>query len=277
MKKFLQAWGGAFALAAVLSACGGGGGSDAPSKPVEKVPTIAFYGNALVHAAVVQGAAHADVTASDGTAASAPVADAPTTASDAAATVQTLTDALAAQGVTANVTQAVMDGTTLHTLVMSVDGGKSPTADQYTTVDQTEWTIVNFQLDDMVTSDLDPVQQAAIQQFTRDLIVFVQRQYVAGKRTFVVMPLPTCEANNQYTASSGLTEGIGNASSTVLFYDTGVINNDVSFDANGVPTYTLASHMGADCRTPDAYLQNLRTTAIATDIATRLKLVGNGI
>ncbi|BBP95932.1 hypothetical protein BSFA1_10610 [Burkholderia sp. SFA1] len=116
MKKTIAA---ALACAAVLAACGGGG-DDGPSSTA-KVATISYYGNPLPTAQSAQSAAKVAAVAH---AASDPAA------SDAGAqTALTLTQALAAQGVTAQVTPQVINGTTLHALIMGENNGLPPTQD----------------------------------------------------------------------------------------------------------------------------------------------------
>lgn len=238
------------AAALVLSACGGGGSSSAASTPVLKLSFSGapITGTAAPVAAVQRAAViHA---ASD------------SSASDAAATIVNLTDALAATGVTANVTVQTMDATGLHAAVMAVNGGASPPASAYGTVDPTNWNIVNFTFDDMVTTMDSPMQLAAQTQFENDLTVFTQDGYVAGMKTFDVVPIPTCDAAANLTAASGLSYAIEVAE-----------GNSLSFPVGAIQPSEAAGHMGADCRTPDAYILNLQTTRIASDIATRWNLV----
>lgn len=251
----------AAAAALSLSACGGGGSSSTPPQTTAQVFKLSFYGQptkaatgATAHAAAV---AHA---ASDSSA-----------ASDAAATVTSLQDALTAQGVPATVTAQVMDGTTLHALIMGEDNGLPPTADQFG-ADPSGWLIANFQLDDMASRVDVPAQAAAITQFESDLTIFIQRAHVAGKQTFIVLPVQTCDEPIGFSASDGLFGAESRAAANAGAILTGALPF-VGITVNGaVVNQTTDGHLGTDCRTPDAYLQNLRTTATATDIATRLKL-----
>lgn len=237
------------AAALVLSACGGGGSSSAAATPVLK---LSFSGapitNAVATVAAVQKAAviHA-------------ASDSPT--SDATATITNLTDALAATGVTANVTVQTMDATGLHAAVQAINGGASPPASAYGTVDPTNWNIVNFTFDDMVTTMDSPTQQAAQASYANDLAVFTEDAYVSGVKTFVVAPIPTCNAAATDTASFGLSNAQAQASVISLSFPVGVIQASEA-----------AGHMGADCMTPDAYILNLQTTRIASDIAGRWNL-----
>ncbi|MCP3721714.1 hypothetical protein M3I53_01000 [Paraburkholderia sp. CNPSo 3272] len=268
MKKALAA---ALLFAVGLAACGGGGGSGDSSKPAAKALTISMYGKPIVSSST-STVAHARFSLIS----SAMAADTPSAASDAQTTVKSLTDALAERGVTANITTQVIDGTALHQIVTTEYNGKSPTPDQFKT-DPGEWMIVNFQLDDMVTPATDPAQQAATAQFTADLLVFSQWAAVAGKAVFVVMPIQTCDTH--YSASNGLYTAILNAfNSGAPIRFTGAVPTGFGFDTNGkaVPTVgTDLAHYGADCRTPDAYLQNAQLDSIAGDIASAYKETGS--
>jgi hypothetical protein len=265
MKKALAA---AIFLAVGLVACGGAGGDSVPAQPVAKALTISMYGKPLVSAPAKVARAQFSLISA------AVAAEAPGAASDAQATVQTLTDALAARGVTANIAPQVMDGTTLHQIVTTQYSGKSPDPSQFK--DPSEWLIVNFQLDDMVTPASDPAQQAAAQQFSADLLVFSQWAAVAGKAVFVVYPIQTCDT--QYSASAALDWALHDAfgrGAPIRF--TGGVPTGFGFDTNGKPTPNVGtdlSHYGADCRTPDAYLQNLQVQSIADDVALAYKEAG---
>jgi hypothetical protein len=235
-----------------LSACGGGGSSSSAAAPAP-VLKLSFSGSPLQ--AATPAVAHVAIAA-----AAVPASD-----PNATATVTDLTAALAATGVTANVTVQTMDGTALHQIVMARNGGASPANSLYGTVDPTNWNIVNFQLDDMVTPWTDPTQQASVAQFQSDLAVFTQWSYVDGKKTFVVVPIPTCDGDplnyTNTTAAGALLVAEGQASAI-----------SASFQVGAVTTAEAAGHMGADCRTPDTYISNLRTQRIASDIAARWNL-----
>jgi hypothetical protein len=265
-----------FALAlsvAALTACGGGGGGNSGSAAsTTQSLKVSLYGNPLVSSAQTASAkALMAMTAVESQPASAPGA-----ASDAAATVQTLTDALASRGVPATITPQVMDGTTLHQIIMGENNGLPPTPDQFKT-DPSEWLIVNFALDDMVTPASDPNQVAAAAQFAQDLTVFTQRAAVSGKRVFVVYAIPTCDTKDQDSAADGLNRAIASGTGTNPSTPVGGLPYQGVTDSNGVRVNaTIAGHMGADCRTPDASLLNMRTQSIADDIANRYKAATSG-
>jgi hypothetical protein len=262
------------ACCVVLAGCGGGGGSggDAPA-PAAKSLKVSLYGNPLVSSST---SAKAQAT-SFAQAASAPdPASAPTSAGDVSATVQTLTDALTSRGVPATVTPQVMDGTTLHQIVIGENNGLPPTPDQFKT-DPSEWLILNFALDDMVTSANNPNQLAAVSQFAQDLSVFTQRAAVSGKRVFVVVAIPTCDVPNQNSAADGLNQGILKAGQTSNLTPVGTLPFQGALDANGnIVNQTVLGHMGADCRIPDAFILNQRTQIVADDIASRYKAATSG-
>lgn len=242
------------ALSMALAACGGGSGDNTTPTTTAKPLTLSFYGLPLQG---TQTTASAVVRVAADTVASA--ASAPTAASEAATqTVQSLQDALAAKGITANVTAQVMDGTTLHAIVMGEDNGLPPTADQFG-ADPSEWLIVNFQLDDMVTPWTDPSQQAAVTQFASDLAVFVNRAHVSGKQVFVVAPILPCANIGSSDIVYGLESALVQAGNQALMFTVGALSN----------TLSTPDHMGADCRTPDTYMLNLRTQQVASDIADR--------
>ncbi|WP_321891671.1 hypothetical protein [Paraburkholderia tropica] len=266
MKKRLAA---ALVLAAGLAACGGGSGDgdSGSATPAAKSLTISMYGKPVV-TSTTTAVAHSQFSLIS----AAVAADTSNPASDAQATVKSLSDALAARGVTADITNQVVDGTALHQIVTTEYNGKSPTADQFKT-DPSSWLIVNFQLDDMVTPASDPAQQAAMAQFAADLLVFAQWAAVAGKAVFVVNPILTCDTMN--SAAAGLLSAEQTAfinGAPIRFM--GAVASNFSFDSGGqaVPDVgTDLSHYGADCRTPDTYLQNKQVDSMADTIALAYK------
>lgn len=274
-------------LCAVIFGCvliaGCGGGDDRGATQITKSLKVSVYGNPLVpsskvavaHAAIMRVVADESSpgAASDSSASSVSAA---ASASDAEATVETLQDALAARGVPAQVSAQVMDGTTLHQIVMGENNGLPPTADQFKT-DPSEWIVVNFQLDDMVTKGDDPAQLAAETQFAQDLSVFTQRANVAGKRVFAIEAIPTCDVPNQDSAADGLIQAIDRSQATSSVTPVGGLSFYGVRDANGNVYNSLTKdHLGADCRTPDAYLLNLWTDSIADDLASRYQGYLNG-
>jgi hypothetical protein len=244
------------AAAVSLSACGGGGSGDSAT-PTAKTMKISLYGQPLTSSAAVS---HARAVAN---------ADAPSGASDAAATVQSLQDALKARGVPATVTPQVMDGTTLHQIVIGENNGLPPTPDQFKT-DPSEFMVVHFELDDMTKPWSDPTQQAALAQFQSDLFVFIQRGEVAGKRVFVVDAIPNCDVPYGDSAADGLNDAIGKATSGTTGAGIGLFPANSYLDQSGTRINAVTvGHMGADCRTPDASLLTMRTNLVADYLAER--------
>ncbi|MFM0192430.1 hypothetical protein PQQ65_05010 [Paraburkholderia strydomiana] len=243
-----------------LAACGGGGDGGSAT-PTTKTMKLSLYGQPFVKSAT---SAHAQAVPVAAAASSATA-----TNTDATATVSALQAALIARGVTADVTAQVMDGTTLHQIVMGENNGLPPTPDQFKT-DPSGYLIVNFQLDDMVTPWSDPTQVAAVQQFVQDLIVFSQRASVSGKLVYAVAPIQTCDSSGG--AAYALQSAIIQASQKTLIGQIGAIPFNVAFGPDGkpLPSPELV-HLGADCRTPDAYLLDMRTNAIADYIAALYK------
>ncbi|MDR5824733.1 hypothetical protein [Caballeronia sp. LZ043] len=258
MKKTLAA---ALAGAALVAACGGGG-DDGPSSTAH-VMSIKYYGAPMPQAgttvaksAVVHAASDA---ASDG---------------GAAATVSTLTQALADQGVTANITPVTMSATALHDLVMSVNGGIRPTNDDLAkaNVQPTGYAVVNFQLDDMTKSRDDPAQADALEQFQSDLITFILQQHLAARWTFILRPIPTCDFPVDHTAADGLLAAENAATAVALAFMAGEIPSSLVSNGNGgLINATIAGHMGADCRTPDASIVNTWTQSAAARMALNFK------
>ncbi|MGY6256529.1 hypothetical protein ACXIVK_23965 [Paraburkholderia caledonica] len=189
------------------------------------------------------------------------------TSTDANATVDALQAALAARGVTANVTAQVMDGTTLHQIVMGENNGLPPTPDQFKT-DPSGYLIVNFQLDDMITSGSDPAQAAAATQFADDLTVFSQRATVSGKLVYAVLPLPKCNDPND-SARNVLIGSIVQAQRKSMLNTMGGIPFCQGTD-NYCAAWVAANH-GAQCSTPEADLETMRTNSIADYVAALYK------
>lgn len=205
--------------AALLSACGGSGDSK-PSTPATPPTTgskhITIYGTSSM------AGSGKKATASRFNLISPAYADSPTAgATDAA---QALQAALAAQGVPNTVSVGVMDGAALHDLVMATDNGQMPPAAQHP--QPTEWVIENFSIDP--TTLTDPTTRAAtLAQFQQDLAVFIERNWQAGKRTFIVQPDPVCDAtlnNNVNDVMVAETQATGISAATFI-YTNGFIMN----------------------------------------------------
>jgi hypothetical protein len=92
-----------------------------------------------------------------------------------------------------------------------------------------------------------------------------------------VTAIPTCDVPNQNSAADGLNQGIIAAGQTSNLTPVGTLPYQGVFDAKGnIVNQTVLGHMGADCRTPDAYILNQRTQTVADDIASRYKAATSG-
>ncbi|HDR9185510.1 hypothetical protein [Burkholderia vietnamiensis] len=244
MKKILAAL--AIPLCISMAACGGGDG-DSPAAPSKFAVRLTFSGVPLVSAPKTARMAATDVASG---------ASATDSSSAGQATVNALQQKFSDAGTGITVYPGVIDGTTLHQIVMSVNNGVGPTDDEIKNakipVVSSEWMVVNFQLDDMQTGRNDPAQIAALDQFKKDLIVFQNRAYIEGKNIYKVAPIRTCDLPAGQTAADGLID--------VLLDVPG------SGYVMGVDSAPDASHMGADCRTPDQATLDAHVSAIVTPI-----------
>ncbi|HDR9185564.1 TPA: hypothetical protein QDB06_006215 [Burkholderia vietnamiensis] len=244
MKKILAAL--AIPLCISMAACGGGDG-DSPAAPSKFAVKLTFSGVPLVRQQKTTRTASTDVASS---------ASATLAPSAGQATVDALQQRFAAAGAGITVYPGVIDGTTLHQLVMAVNNGVGPTQDEMDhaqlPVAPSEWVVLNFQLDDMQTGRNDPAQVAAIEQFRKDLVVFQNRLYLEGKQIYKVLPIRTCELPLGQTAADGLADLLAS-----------VPGNGYLLGLVDAPD---KSHMGADCRTPDQATQDAHLTAIVTRV-----------
>ncbi|KVP60819.1 hypothetical protein WJ91_06420 [Burkholderia ubonensis] len=246
MKKILAAL--TFPLCISLSACGGddGGTPTAPSKFAVK---LTFSGVPLVTQQKTSRMAQMDGAS-----------QAP---SDGQATVDALQKKFTAAGTGITVYPGVVDGTTLHQIVMSVNNGIGPTEDEMRKAQvpavMSEWVVVNFQLDDMRTGRNDPAQVAALEQFRKDLLVFQNRLYLEGKSLYKVIPIRTCELPAGETAADGLIDTLNS-----------VPGNGFLMGLWDAPS---KEHMGVDCRTPDQATLDAHLDAVVTPIVASYKAV----
>jgi hypothetical protein len=250
-------------LALTLAACGGGS-SDTPDasqpKPGDtttpQVMKISYYGKPLANVAVATHAmalrrAEAATGASDAQAAASPI--------------QPFIDALAAQGVTAEVNPAVIDGTTLHQIVMGENNGLPPTDDQFT-MEPNEMMVAYFELDDMKTPASDPNQQAALAQYCSDIRTFTARAATKGKRVYIIPAppgLPNGTSTQPYIDSIASAFNVqtdqcarGPASGNAIILSglqAGFVqaNGQYSIVTTDQAVSPIQDHLGADGVTPD--------------------------
>ncbi|HDR9061062.1 TPA: hypothetical protein QDB03_002676 [Burkholderia vietnamiensis] len=236
----------AIPLCISVAACGGGDDSSPPA-PSKFAVKLTFSGNPLVASQKTLR-----MVATDG-ASGASVVD---TTTAGQATVNALQQKFSAAGTGITVYPGVIDGTTLHQIVMSVNNGIGPTDDELRNakrpVVSSEWMVVNFQLDDMQTGRNDPAQIAAMDQFKKDLIIYQNRIYLEGKSLYKILPIRTCDLPAGQTAADGLIDVLGSVPGSGYLM--------------GLDYAPDKSHMGADCRTPDQETQDAYLNAIVTPI-----------
>jgi len=266
MKKTLIA---AVLAGLVLSACGGG---DDSSTPAASGPAIrlAYSGAPLV----AMQRARAMAAATDASsAASAPGA----AAGDVQLTIAALQAAFKSRGADIAVYPGVVNGSTLHDIVMSENGGVGPTAAEIANskTNISEWALVYFELDDM-SGYIDSAQRRAeVDQFKRDLQVYGAREYLKGRVIFAARPIVSCAGakevrtvddnglvvlNTYKPTSQVLYEVIeGSGIDGVVSPIGGIFKPDVS-------------RMGADCSTPDQTVRDAHLASIADPLVDRYKV-----
>lgn len=243
MKKILVAL--AFPLS--LSACGGGDDAGAPAAPSKFAVRVTYSGLPLIKSKQASRMAAVDAASA---------ADSAGDESAGQATVDALQKKFAAAGTGITVYPGVIDGTTLHQLVMAVNNGVGPTQNEMDhaklPMAPSEWVVLNFQLDDMQTGRNDPAQAAAIEQFRKDITVFQNRLYLEGKQIYTVLPIRTCELPAGQTAADGLSDALRGAPGSSYLL--------------GLRDAPDRLHMGPDCRTPDQATLDAHMDAIVTPV-----------
>lgn len=252
-----------------LSACGGG---DDSSTPAASGPSIrlAYSGAPLV----VTQRARAMAAATDvSSAASAPG----TSAGDVQPTIAALQDAFNARGADIAVYPGIVNGSKLHDIVMSENGGVGPTlaevANSKTNI--SEWALIYFEFDDMSGYVDSEQRRADVDQFKRDLQVYGAREYLKGRVIFAARPIVSCAGtkevrtvdehgyvvvNTYWPASQALYEAIDGAGiDGVVSPIGGIFKPDVS-------------HMGADCSTPDQAVRDTHLASIVDPLVDRYKV-----
>lgn len=237
----------ALAFCLTLSACGGGDDGGASPPPAFK---LTYSGAPIARAQSARAMADARMASSASGAGGA--------AADGQATVDALQAALKARGAEIAVSPGVIDGTTLHQIVMSENGGKPPTDAELEAANDraiaNSWVLVNFQFDDMLTRTDNPAQDAAIIQFRRDLDTYVKRERVKGNVVFVPAALSACD-NDNYRPQVAL----------------GVIFSQTDFLRVVGGVRVTPEHMDATCLIPDAYLRDAYINSIADTLAGRYR------
>ncbi|MDN7584213.1 hypothetical protein [Burkholderia orbicola] len=252
-----------------LSACGGGDDSSTPAATGPAI-RLAYSGVPLVPAERARVMAAA---AEGSSAASAPVAS----VGDVQPTIAALQDAFKARGADIAVYPGIVNGSRLHDIVMSENGGVGPTTAEIlnSKTNISEWALVYFELDDM-SGYIDSAQRSAeVSQFKRDLQVYGAREYLKGRVIFAARPIVSCAGpkevrtvnddgmvvvNTYKPTSQALYEVIEGAGvDGVVSPIGGIYRPDVS-------------HMGADCSTPDQTVRDAHLASIADPLVDRYKV-----
>ncbi|WP_080434868.1 hypothetical protein [Burkholderia ubonensis] len=265
MKKILAAL--AFPLCISLSACGGGDdGGPASSGPAIR---LTYSGAPLVSAQRARAmAAVADTSSS----ASAP--DVP--AGDAQSTVAALQDAFKARGADIGVYPGVIDGATLHQLVMAENNGVGPTDDDIwkAKINISEWILVNFALDD-VTGYIDSAEKSMkFDQFVKDLQVYSRREYLKGRAVFVARPIVSCAPAKVVRSVDErgyvIERKYAPATEALYFALNGMLGGGL--EPIGGILKSDPAHMGADCDTPDQVAKDAYLASIVDPLVERYKV-----
>lgn len=250
----------AVVMSATLAACGGGDDEQGGAGPAIR---LTYSGAPMV---AVQTARAMAVTADSSSQMGAGGALA-----GGQATISALQAAFKARAADVGVYPGVIDGTTLRQLVMAENGGEPPSGDALnnTKVSVSEWSLVNFQFDDMSGYIDSPEREAAVEQFGRDLAIYAAREYLKGRMVFAALPIVSCapaKAAQMVDASGNVVPKTQRTASAAL-YD--VIANSAKYETTTTTPYgpakmevrefrpvggarPTAEHMGADCNSPDA-------------------------
>ncbi|WP_419689159.1 hypothetical protein ACN22W_20225 [Burkholderia theae] len=252
-----------------LSACGGG---DESSTPAAAGPAIrlAYSGAPLVATQRARVMAAATDVAS---AAPAPGAS----AGDVQPTITALQDAFKARGADIAVYPAVVNGSKLHDIVMSENGGVGPTTAEIlnSKTNISEWALVYFELDDM-SGYIDSTQRrAAVDQFKRDLRVYGGREMLKGRVIFAARPIVSCAKAKEVRTVDENGYVVVNSykpTSQVLYEVIDGAGSDGLVSPIGGIFSSDASHMGVDCSTPDQTTQDAHLASIADPLVDRYKV-----
>ncbi|KFL51677.1 hypothetical protein JM78_25030 [Burkholderia pyrrocinia] len=252
-----------------LSACGGG---DDSSTPAASGPAIrlAYSGAPLV---ATQRARAMAAVADGASGASSPGAS----AGDVQPTVAALQDAFKARGADIAVYPGVVNGSKLHDIVMSENGGVGPTtaeiANSKTNI--SEWALVYFELDDM-SGYVDSAQRRGeVDQFKRDLQVYGAREYLKGRVIFAARPVVSCAGPKEVRTidDNGLVVlNTYKPTSQVLYEVIEGSGIDGLVSPIGGIYKPDVSHMGADCSTPDQTVRDAHLASIADPLVDRYKV-----
>ncbi len=198
-------------------------------------------------------------------------------AGDVQPTIAALQDAFKARGADIAVYPGVVNGSKLHDIVMSENGGVGPTTAEIlnSKTNISEWALVYFELDDM-SGYIDSAQRSAeVSQFKRDLQVYGAREYLKGRVIFAARPIVSCAGSKEVrTVNDGgmVVVNTYKPTSQVLYeVIEGAGNEGVVSPIGGIYRPDV-SHMGADCSTPDQTVRDAHLASIADPLVDRYKV-----
>ncbi|KVE87801.1 hypothetical protein WI99_11785 [Burkholderia cepacia] len=252
-----------------LSACGGGDDSSTPAATGPAI-RLAYSGVPLV---ATQRARAMAAVADGASGASSPGAS----AGDVQPTIAALQDAFKARGAEIAVYPGIVNGSKLHDIVMSENGGVGPTTGEIlnSKTNISEWALVYFELDDMSGYIDSALRSAEVSQFKRDLQVYGAREYLKGRVIFAARPIVSCAGSKEVRTVNDAGMVVVNTykpTSQVLYEVIEGAGNEGLVSLIGGIYRPDVSHMGADCSTPDQTVRDAHLASIADPLVDRYKV-----
>lgn len=259
----------ALPLCLYVSACGGGDdGGGGSSGPAIK---LTYSGAPLVSEQRARAmAAGANVSSN---------LSSQSSSADGAATIAALQDAFKARGADVGVYPGIVNGTTLHQLVMSENNGIGPAIDEVynSKTNISEWVLVNFQFDDM-TGYIDSNEKSEmVDRFKNELLIYVEREYMKGRVVFAALPIMSCAPDKVVSSVDAAGRAVLTTyptASKALYraIEVAANNNVFPVDTVGGTSQPDVAHMGADCSTPDKVAQDAQIASIVDPLVERYKV-----
>ncbi|CAJ5326903.1 putative gp27 [Burkholderia pseudomallei] len=198
---------------------------------------------------------------------------------DGAATIAALQDAFKAGGADVGVYPGIVNGTTLHQLVMSENNGIGPAIDEVynSKTNISEWVLVNFQFDDM-TGYIDSNEKSEmVDRFKNELLIYVEREYMKGRVVFAALPIMPCAPDKVVSSVDAAGRAVLTTyptASKALYraIEVAANNNVFPVDTVGGTSQPDVAHMGADCSTPDKVAQDAQIASIVDPLVERYKV-----